>query len=159
MEKYKEDRNKNEIKFKYEKYKYKCSYFNCYFYNKWYGDPCWYHDADADAEDGADNNNDASAAADDDAADTAADGDADADTAAADDADDDEMSVGGVRWKDRLIPRDQKSCSERRFENGFYTTGHKYEKYKHNKYKYEKTNSKSFFPDKDHQRKYVDGSF
>ena len=69
------------------------------------------------------------------------------------------MSVGGVRWKDRLIPRDQKSCSERRFENGFYTTGHKYEKYKHNKYKYEKTNSKSFFPDKDHQRKYVVGSF
>ena len=32
------------------------------------------------------------------------------------------MSVGGVRWRDRLIPRDEKSCSERRFENGFYTT-------------------------------------
>ena len=32
------------------------------------------------------------------------------------------ISVGGVRWRDRLIPRDQKSCSERRFENGFYTT-------------------------------------
>ena len=32
------------------------------------------------------------------------------------------ISVGGVRWRDRLIPRDEKSCSERRFENGFYTT-------------------------------------
>ena len=46
------------------------------------------------------------------------------------------MSVGGVRWKDRLIPGDQKSCSERRFENGFYTAGHKYQKYEHKKYKY-----------------------
>ena len=44
------------------------------------------------------------------------------DTDADADADDDAVSVGGVRWRDRLIPRDQKSCSERRFENGFYTT-------------------------------------
>ena len=52
------------------------------------------------------------------------------------------MSVGGVRWRDRLIPRDQKSCSERRFENGFYTThvddGHKCKKCKYEKSKYEK---------------------
>ena len=32
------------------------------------------------------------------------------------------ISVGGVRLRDRLIPRDEKSCSERRFENGSYTT-------------------------------------
>ena len=57
------------------------------------------------------------------AADAAADDDdVEDDTDAAADTDDDAMSVGGVRWRDRLIPRDQKSCSERRFENGFYTT-------------------------------------